>query len=942
MNFKILCSLILFAGISFYAGAQGQQLRGMVIGAKDQLPLPGAHVSLIRLPDSTKTVTTSDPEGRFSFADVAQGNYTVHVTYLGFRDVYKNIEVGTQPTRIGRIAMEEGAALLGEVQVTERALPSMQKGDTTQFNANAFKTNPDASAEDLVQKMPGVTVQDGKVQTQGEDVKQVLVDGKPFFGNDPNAVLRNLPAEIVDKIQVFDQQSDQARFSGIDDGNTSKTINIITRGGGIRNGTFGRVYAGYGDQERYKAGGAINFFNGDRRISIVAQSNNINEQNFSAEDLVGIAQGSGGGGGGLRGGGGPPRGGGGGGNFGGGRPGGVGGGTSDFLVPQSGGISKTHSIGLNYTDKWGEKTEVSGSYFFNRGDNSSDQVVFRQYAFPPGGGQTYDETNLTSSLNTNHRLNFRLEYKIDSANSILFTPRVSLQQNDGIRNISGETRLASTLLNSTGSNFNSDLNGLSASGDLLYRHRFAKAGRTISINFGSAYTENTGGSSLFSGNNFFTDPISFDSLNQLSDLDKTGLTLSTNVTYTEPLGKKGSLQFGYQASLANSDSDKETFNYSEVTDAYDLRDTLLSNVFKSSYLTQSLDAGYRFNSEKSSFNIRLAYQRADLQNDQTFPFESKVERTFYNFVPSASYRYNFTKTKNLRVFYNARSNAPSVSQLQDVLDNTNPLQLSSGNPDLVQDFRHMLSARYSATNTEKSTSFFALLSGTYTQDYIGNNTFIAERDTVIGEGIALQQGAQFSQPTNLDGYYNLRSFITYGVPLKAIKSNFNLNLSGNYSRTPGLINGEENISSTPSFGLGLVISSNISDKLDFTISTNSSYNIVRNSLREDLNSEYFSQNSRLRFNWIFWKGFVYQTELSHQLNSGLSEGFNQNYLLWNMSIGKKLFKKQEGEIRLSVFDALSENISVQRNITEVYFEDVQTEVLQRYFMLSFIYNLRKF
>ena len=178
--------------------------------------------------------------------------------------------------------------------------------------------------------------------------------------------------------------------------------------------------------------------------------------------------------------------------------------------------------------------------------------------------------------------------------------------------------------------------------------------------------------------------------------------------------------------------------------------------------------------------------------------------------------------------------------------------------------------------------------------------------------------------------------------MKAIKSNINMNLSGNYSSTPGLINGEENISSTPSFGFGLVISSNISENLDFTISTNSSYNIVRNSLREDLNSEYFSQNSRLRFNWIFLKGFVYQTELSHQLNSGLSQGFNQNYLLWNMCIGKKLFKKQEGEIRLSVFDALSENISVQRNITEVYFEDVQTEVLQRYFMLSFIYNLRKF
>ncbi len=938
MKFKRLCIIALFAGMSFYATAQGQLLRGMVMGAADQLPLAAANITLTQLPDSAIRITSSDPQGRFSFENVAKGSYIVHVTYIGYQDVFKNIEVGDEPTRIGRILMEEGATQLGTVQVTGQALPTMQKGDTTQFNANAFKTNPDANAEDLIQKMPGVTVQDGKVQTQGEDVRQVLVDGKPFFGNDPNAALRNLPAEIIDKIQVFDQQSEQSRFSGVDDGNTTKTINIVTRGGGIRNGTFGRVYAGYGDQERYKAGGTINFFKGDRRISIVAQSNNINEQNFSSEDLVGISQSSSGGGG-QRGRGGPR--GGGGGGFTGGRPGG-GGNTSDFLVPQSGGISKTQAIGFNYTDKWGKKTDVSGSYFFNRSENSADQLLFRNYVFPADGGQTYSESNLSSSVNTNHRFNLRMEYKIDSVNSILFTPRLSLQHNEGLRSVLGETLLKSDLLNNTGSNFNSDLNGLSASGDLLYRHRFSRPGRTISLNIGTSYSDNTGESSLFSGNNFFTDPVSFDSLNQLSDLDNTGLTLSSNVTYTEPINKKESLQFGYQASLTNSDSDKETFNYSEVTDAYDLRDTLLTNIFESRYLTQSVDAGYRYNSENSNFNIRLAYQRADLQNDQSFPYESQVKRTFYNFVPSASYRYNFSKTKNLRVFYFSRSNAPSVSQLQDVLDNTNPLQLSSGNPDLVQDFRHSLSARYSATNTAKSSSFFFLLSGTYTQDYIGNSTFIAERDTVIGNGIALQQGAQFSQPMNLDGSYNLRSFLTYGMPLKAIKSNVNLNLSANYSRTPGLINGEENFSNTPSFGLGVVLSSNISEKLDFTVSTNSNYNIVRNSLREDLNSEYFSQNSRLRFNWIFGKGFVYQTELSHQLNSGLSQGFNQNYLLWNMSIGKKLFAKQQGELRLSVFDLLSQNVSVQRNITDIYTEDVQTEVLRRYFMLSFIYNLRKF
>lgn len=931
--------IFLLLSISFLITLEGYSqtvsVKGIIAESKTQTPLPNAYVQLMNVSDSTKKIVATNTKGEFFFDNMKRGSYALKVTFIGYQAYEKRVRISNQPLDLATISLLEDSKQLNEVKVVGQLSTGSQKGDTIQFNAGAFKTNPDANAEDLVEKLPGVTVTNGKVQAQGEDVKQVLVDGKPFFGSDPTAALRTLPAEVIDKVQVFDQLSEQSQFTGFDDGNTSKTINIITKPN-MRNGQFGKAYAGHGTDHKYQAGASINNFKGTKRLTVLAQSNNINQQNFSSDDLLGVASGGGGGGrGGFQGGGGA-------GGRGGGAPGGGGGGDAgNFQVNAQNGIATTHAFGLNYSDEWGKKIKISGSYFFNYGNSVSLQNSLRQYVIPSLSGQEYAQDSKANSKNINHRLNLRLEYTIDQNNSILIRPRLSLQKNEGSSNLFGETTLKNTPLNETLNQFNSNLLGYSFSNDILFRHKFTKRGRTISVNVGTSLNDKSGDNLLYAKQSYFTNRPSVSIINQSANLVADGWGLSTNVSYTEPIGKKSIVTLNYDLNYQYNDSDKETFNYVDSEKRYSRLDTALSNVFNSDYLTHKVGAGYRYTYKKIMFMGNVGYQYASLVNQQKFPRAFDYTRSFENLLPNAMLTYRFSNTKNLRLNYRAQTSQPSVSQLQEVLDNSNPLQLSIGNSKLVQSFQHNLSLRYLATNTGSSTNFLAFINADIANNYIGSSTIIAIKETTVN-GITLQPGTQLSRQVNLDGRYSLRSFVSYGMPIKFIKTNLNLNLSGGLTRTPSSINDETNYANSKTYGIGVVFSSNISPKVDFTISSNSNLSAVTNSLRKELNTNYYNQTTRFKTNLIFGKGFVFQTELNHQHYAGLSSSYNTDFLLWNISVGKKVFKNQQGDIRLTSFDVLKQNNSIQRNITGSYIEDTQSNVLQRYFMLTFTYTLKNY
>lgn len=954
-------ALLLFPLVAVTAPALAQTpaptvpVSGRVLDARDQAPLIGANVLLTRLAaDSARTGAAVDPTGGFAVPGVAPGRYRLTVSFLGYQTLKRPVTVGAAPLNLGTLSLQAGGVTLKGVEVTGRAAAAVQKGDTAQFDARAFKTNPDASAQDLLTKMPGVTVDPGtgKVQAQGEQVQRVLVDGKEFFGNDPDAVLKNLPAEAIDKIQVYDRSSDQAQFTGFDDGNQQKTINIVTKPA-FRTGQFGRVLAGAGrggdGQNRYRASGNLNYFRGKQRFSVIAQSNNVNEQNFGTDDLLGVVGNS-------------ARGGGGGRNGGrGGDQGGGGGNAGNFLVGQSGGISRTNAVGLNYSDSWGLKTEVQGSYFFNRSVNTLSSALNRRFTAQDSLGRAlrYQEDALTGSTNLNHRLNLRLEHRFDSANSVIWQPRLSLQENESNSRLDGNTfrgqpnsETAGELRSSNVSDYQAKSQGLNFGQNLLYRHRFAKRGRTFSLGLNTGYNTREANNYLTSVNEDYTrvapggQPVR-SSTDQYSELDQTGWQWSANANYTEPLSPQSQLQFTYNAAYTPNDSDKRTFNLDGPTGEYDVPNPELSNVFQSHYLTNAGGISYRFNNRELQWSVGAQAQHAQLRNEQEFPRQTSTRRSFSTLLPNAQVRYNFSRQQNLRLNYQMRTQAPSIGQLQEVVNNANPLQITTGNPDLRQENTHNVFLRFSSANVEKSTSLFALVGGSYTSNNITNSTTVLTRPTNIG-GVVVPAGGQITRPVNLDGQYTLRTFGNYTLPLTFIKSNLNLNANANFAQTPGLVTivGAEqqqlNYSRTPSFGLGVVLSSNISPNLDFNISSNSSQTYVRNTAQTTADREFFRQNTNLRFNWIVVKGLTIQSDVAHVSYSGLSAGFNQSFVLWNASVGKKLFDRQQGEIKLFAFDILKQNNSITTNSTAAYVEDVRTNILTRYLMLMFTYNIRSF
>lgn len=919
--------VILLVLLCHTAFAQQPGVTGVVADSTDNTTLIGVTVLLQQASDSTwRRGTVTDVDGKFIFNDVPAGRYRITLSYIGYTAQTIRMRVSNESIDLGQIKLHQSATTLKPVEIKGASIQVEQKGDTLQYNANAFKTNRDATAEDLITKMPGITSDNTGVKAQGESVQQVLVDGKQFFGDDATLALKNLPAEVIDKIEVFDRLSEQSQFTGFDDGQTSKTINIVTKKG-KNNGQFGRVYAGIGQDGLYTGGGNINSFKGDRKVSLVGLSNNINQQNFSNEDLLGVTSSSSGGQGG--------------GNRGGGRGQRGGGSSNNFNVGQQSGISTTHSVGLNYSNVWNKKTEITGSYFFNQSDNAQITSLNRQYITQQDSGLVYDENSRANSRNYNHRLNFRLEYNIDTANSIVITPRFSYQKNDSKSSLFGDYSAQTSSLESRITNTNNaDNAGYLFSNSILYRHRFKKRGRSLSVSINTDINNRDGNSYLYSLNEYEASGETT-IIDQQSDQYTDSYTLASNIAYTEPIGKRSQLQFNYTPSVTNSKTDKRTYNLNEEANGYTTLDTLLTNAFKNQYISNRGGVSYRFNNRKLNFNTSLNYQHAKLISDQDFPYAFAVNRSFQNILPQATINYKFEQGRNIRLMYRTSTNAPSISQLQNVIDNRNPLFLKTGNPDLAQAYSHNLTLRYGRTNNQTSTSLLFLVSGSFTKDYITNASYIATKDTVLN-GIKLNRGVQLSYPINVNGYGSMRTLLTYGLPVALLKSNMNLNTGFTYNRTPANINDSKNLANNYGFSQGIVLSSNISEDLDFTVSYTANYTIVKNTLQKQSDNNYFNQMASLRLNWIFWKGFVFSSNLNNTMYRGLSAEYDQSIWFWNAGLGYKFLKDQKLEVKLNAFDILNQNNSISRDVTETYIEDRQTNVLTRYFMLTVTYNIRNF
>lgn len=914
--------------------SQGYRISGKVVDDADGTPVTGAAVRLILKSDSTKARgTITDANGNFELDMVRKGSYVVNISFLGYSPLLQSLEMQNEPQYLGTFKMKVNARQLRDVEVTETQVRMEQKGDTTEFNAAAFKTNPDATAEDLVKKMPGITSDNGVIKSNGEELRKVTVDGKNFFGDDAQLALKNLPSDAVDRVQVFDALSDQGAFSSFDDGNSQKQMNIVTKKG-MNNGVFGKVYAGYGylTDSRYNAGATLNWFKGNRRLSFLGMSNNVNEQNFSIQDLIGA---TGGGAGGAM------------------RMMNAGGGGRDmsrmmqnssmgnFYVGNSGGISTTHAAGLNFTDVWGKHVRFTGSYFFNLSDNVNDKTLTRQYFNSGEDATLYAEKSSTTSRNMNHRVNMKVEYYIDSMNTLIVTPKFSIQQSRQQNEIGAQNTLGgNSVLSTSQSDYAAKNIGYNATTDVFYSHKFRKPWRTISANFNAAINNKNGSSNQESVNVFAADADSL-LLDQQYEAANRSYTLSGNVSYTEPVTENGILLFTYTPSFNRNFSDKETYNRDWATDTYTLRDTGLSNQFENDYMTHKAGVNFKWKEKKAVFTLGVNLQYAQLKGSQVFPFPFQVNQSFIDMLPTASFQYNFSERSRLRLNYRTSTNAPSIQQLQSVVDNSNPLLLSTGNPDLKQSFTHNVFFRYNINNMKTQHNFFMFSFTNIQTNYIANATVIAASDSLVN-GVLMRAGSQLTSPVNLSGYVTSNLFMNYSLPLKRIKCNLSLNAGLGYNRTPGLINEQKNITNNVTPNMGITLSSNISEKIDFSLSYNGTYTVVKNSLRTNADNNFFNHFANAKVNWMFWKGFVFNTSVSNTFYAGLGDGFNQNIFLWNAALGYKFLKDKSLDIRFSVNDILNQNNGISRTVNENFLEDTRTVVLKRYCLLTITYNLKFF
>ncbi len=877
----------------------------------------GAVVELIDAGQKSQ-YHTSGYQGKIEVKNLTPATYDITISYLGYSDYKQKVKIVAGEVRdLGIIKMAEDATIIDKVEING-FLGTSTKGDTISYNASAFKTVRDASAEGLLSKMPGITIDsDGSVTAQGESVQKVFVDGKEFFGEDVSTTIKTIPAEMVAKVEVYDKLSDKAEFTGLDDGEGYKAINIVTSMG-KRRGVFGKVYGSWGYLDKYSVGGNANLFNGDEKISIIAMANNINQLNFSFEDIVGAtssgAQGGGGGGG---------------------------RGARNFMVRPMSGISTVQSVGLNYANQW-DKLELQSSYFFNHSTtvntNTTDRTTY---------GNNYSEmsssTSDTNAENWNHRLNMRLDYKFSKTQSLMVRANASLQNYANAKTSESLIKNGDTgeTLKDVIEKSNDQRVGTYGNIFALYRTRLGKAGRTITVNSRLRWN-----SSEYYNIPEYEFTIPTDSLykNIIENLSGSN-SFRAEATYTEPLGEKTQLDVEYEFSHDRNNQNKTTEVYiNNVLDP--TLGTLLSNISESGYTIHRFGPGINFSTEKTKLNFRVAYQNSSLGNEQTLPTEVSKRYSFNDVTYRGNLTINFNQANALRVRMHSRTQNPSIGQLQEAID-VNGTSYTRGNPNLKPSYSHSLMTFYTNTNIEHGRTFMLHGGMQATTRSISSAIQMNNPDFVIPdyEGQKLGVGNTFSTYENISGFNNWNIFtgVSFGFPIKAIKSNITLRANANFNSTPSKINDYLNIMHGQYYSGGVQIGSNVSENLDFTLSYNIGYNRNNNSseISSQLN-EYFNQSAKVEFKWVAWKGLTLTANGTYNQYKGITDNYNEEILLCNAYIGKKLFKNERGELSIGVNDIFNQNRDFRKDVGMNYIQNTTNLAIGRYVAVQFVYNIRAF
>ena len=922
---KIYLLVITLLMCSFSITAQSQISRGIsgsIISEATNEPVPQANIRVLQQSDSTfVTGKASDMDGDFSIP-VNNGSYIVQISFIGYNDLFRNVVVtsSTPLARLGTLEMTTDNILLSETVVTAKAPEIVVKGDTLEFNADSYKVTESAVVEDLLKKMPGVEIDsEGNITVNGKAISKILVDGEEFFSNDPKVASKNLPAKMVDKLQVLERRTEMAQMTGFDDGEEENVINLTVRPG-MKEGLFGNGFAGYGSKDRYEANGMVNYMKNNDQYTLIGGTNNTNNAGFSdlGTAMFGSMGGRGGRGGGF--------------------------GSRD-------GITTSANIGSNFSKEFSKKLKLGGNIRYGYGDTDVISDVFTQNILS-AGNTLESESNRTNNISQNFHMDLRMEWKPDTSTTLIFRPDFSFYNNsrneagnyNTIQEMNGDT------INLGESTYMSEGKGNEIGGRLDVSRELGKKGRVLSAqlrgNIGNS--ENKGSSE--SSTKFFRNERPSDNIDQRFTNTNDNSSWRGYMSYVEPIGGNNFIQLAYQYRQNFSESDRDT-RTEDVPGSgnYTVLDSAYSKRLENNFIRQELELNFRSVREKFDYMVGFSMQPSSSQS-KTFIGADMIDdlrQDVVNYAPMAQFNYRWSRNNNLRIRYFGNTDQPSVTQLSPVVDISDPLNISFGNPDLKPSFEHRLNVNYRFSNPEKASSFNAFANAGYLTN-----------DVVPLTVTNIETGRKVRTYENIAGNWNANGRFMFNVPLKNIKFsvfsmsflsyNHSNGFTGTFQQTDDVIT-RENINITPEKNLsqrmnvGEVLGLNYrSDLFDFGIRGNLNYNKVRNSLEGQQNQEFLNYGGNASTAIYLPWDLTIESDINYSTNSGYADGFQQNEWLWNASIQKTLFKEKNGTLRFKIYDILQQRSNISRSVTSNYIRDTTTNTLTSYFMVHFVYRFNIF
>jgi hypothetical protein len=915
---KLSAVLLLMLLFSLKVQSQTINLSGSVKDTTQNKVLEHAVVMLLSPVDSfLYKFARTDAKGNFAFKDIRPGNYILLTTHPYFADFADNISVNPNENNIIPVAVTSKSKLLQEL-IVKSGNPIRVKGDTTIYTADSFKVSANANVEELLKKLPGIQVdKNGKITAMGEQVSKVLVDGEEFFGDDPGMAVKNLRADAVKEVQVFDKKSEQAEFTGIDDGNTQKTINLKLKED-KKKGFFGKIDLSGGlvskIDDRYNSNIMLSSFKGKRKVSAFLLTGNTGQDGLSWEDREKYAgsdnisvsmddngevmyQWTGGSN------------------------------DEEPYVNTQNGFVRNINAGMQYSNKWKDKHNLNFSPQYNSQVYTNRQSRFAQTQY--GDSVLNDRSSANSYVNRyNYKNAATYEVKIDSNNTLRLTARASYYHTESEEDrTSTTTGNTGTVKNTANSNVITENDKLAFYGGILFKHKFKKPRRTISLNTDWSNLTSEGTNNLLSFNQAYFDgqPASFQNIDQqrLSDRKNTGL--SARMVYTEPLNKKFALELAYELNYSKGNNNQFTYTYSPLSGKYDLAVDSLSNKFTQSIVINkpSFRISYGNKKIKFSFGSGFGFTNFDFRDNT---MGKDYLRRFTNFFPSANFNYTYKSQQNIRVGYNGNTTQPTINQLQPLRNNTDYFNQYIGNPQLKPAFSNSIFISHNTYNFLKDIFTYQSFNVRFVSNNITNNRIID-----------LDSGKTVTQPINTNGNYSMNFSGGMGFKIKKIDTRIYLGPNFRYSRTADVFNSAVNYSKILSAGIDVNFSKSKEKKYEFDISNNISYNnstISQSNSKSDFFMNTLSLNAKV---YILKSLSVISDYEFYSQQKTPQQSQSLNYQIWNARL-EKTFKKDEFTAYIKVRDILNQNVGINSSFDRNTYFEIRNDRLQRFWMVGFAWN----